>query len=256
MSLSPYRERFILKGGLLLAALDARRPTRDGDLLAAMDNDEALIAGCVKEIASIEVDDGIAFAIDTVQVTTIREEDQYAGLRLNMVAMIGQAKAKLALDINFGDPVTPGAVRIPYPAVLGESTFETLAYPIETILAEKIVTGVARGETNTRERDWADIWRLIGSHDLDAEPLAEAIKATAAYRGVGLAAMSDRLGQLVERRGGAYRTWRQRQGPDATQYPDELSSVVSGVTDFADPVLTDAVHGRRWVSRARLWTAR
>ena len=76
-SISAYRDRFILKGGLLLAALDARRPTRDGDLLAQMDNDDLLVVGCVQEIASIEVDAGVTFQVETTQTTTIREEDQY-----------------------------------------------------------------------------------------------------------------------------------------------------------------------------------
>lgn len=201
-SVSPYRDEFILKGGLLLAALDARRPTRDGDLLAAMDNDEATVVGRVKEIAAIDVDDGVAFTAEKIQTTTIREEDQYAGLRVTMPAAVGKAQVKLALDVNFGDPVTPGAVRIPYPTVLGNSTFEMLAYPIETVLAEKIVTAIARGETNTRERDWADIWRLGGTYDLDAERLTAALRRTAQHRQVILQPLGPRLGELARLRSG------------------------------------------------------
>jgi hypothetical protein len=118
-SISPYHDQFVLKGGLLLAALDARRTTRDGDLLAQMDNDEAQVVKRVQEIASIEEDDGVQFNVNMAQATAIREEDQYAGVRVTMPASIGKALAKVALDINFGDPVTPGAVRIPYPGLLG-----------------------------------------------------------------------------------------------------------------------------------------
>jgi hypothetical protein len=252
-SISAYRDRFILKGGLLLAALDARRPTRDGDLLAQMDNDDLLVVGRVQEIASIDVDDGVTFQAEMTQMTTIREEDQYTGLRVAMPATLGKAHIKLALDINFGDPVTPGAIRIPYPGILGDSAFEILAYPIETVLAEKIVTAIARGETNTRERDWADIWRLSGAHDLDAETLTTALRRTASYRGVPLQPLSPRLGQLVTLRSGPYRTWRQRQGPDADAYPAALDDVITEITRFTDPLLAGAVHGRRWNSNSRQW---
>jgi hypothetical protein len=252
-SVSSYRDRFILKGGLLLAALDARRPTRDGDLLAAMDNDEATVVGRIKEIAAIEVDDGVAFSAAKVQTATIREEDQYAGLRVAMPAAVGKAQVKLALDINFGDPITPGAVRIPYPTVLGDATFDMLAYPIETVLAEKIVTAVARGETNTRERDWADIWRLSGTHDLDAERLSAALRRTAQHRQVILQPLSPRLGELARLRGGPYRAWRQRQGPDAQEYPTDLDAVISDVTAFADPLLDASVSVQLWVGSSRKW---
>lgn len=131
-----------------------------------MDKDDLLVVGRVQEIASVEVDDGLTFQVEMTQMTTIREEDQYTGLRVVMPATLGKAHIRLALDINFGDPVTPGAA------------FEILAYPIETVLAEKIVTAIARGETNTRERDWADIWRLSGAHDLDAETPTDRLRTS------------------------------------------------------------------------------
>jgi Nucleotidyl transferase AbiEii toxin, Type IV TA system len=253
VSVSPYCDQFILKGGLLLAALGARRPTRDGDLLAAMDNDEAVVVARVKEIAIIDIDDGVAFAPDKTQTITIREEDRYAGLRATMPATIGKARMELALDINFGDPVTPGAVRIPYPTVLGNSTFEMLAYPLETVLAEKIVTAIARGETNTRERDWADIWRLSGTHDLEANRLTAALRRTAQHRQVTLQPLAPRLGDLIRRRSGPYRAWRQRQGPDAEAYPIDLETTVNDVTAFTDPLLGGSASVRMWIGRSRQW---
>jgi hypothetical protein len=252
-SISPYHDQFVLKGGLLLAALDARRTTRDGDLLAQMDNDEAQVVKRVQEIASIEEDDGVQFNVNMAQVTAIREGDQYAGVRVTMPASIGKALAKVALDINFGDPVTPGAVRIPYPGLFGDSTFEMLAYPIETVLAEKIVTAIARGETNTRERDWADLWRLTGSHDLRSDGLIAALRRTAAHREVSLQPLAGRLGGLVRIRASSYRTWRQRQGPDAGAYPVELNTVVDDVLAFADPPLSNMTIGLLWDCVSRRW---
>lgn len=253
VSVSPYADQFILKGGLLLAAFDARRPTRDADLLGRMDNDEQALADQIGEIARVPVDDGLEFAVDQIRASIIREDDLYSGLRVTMPAILGKARIKLALDVNFGDPVTPGAVRIPYPTVLESDAFEILAYPIETVLAEKITTAVNLGEVNTRERDWADIWRLTSGHDLDADTLAQALQRTARHRGISLEPLSKRIGPLVEARGGNYRTWRRRQGAEAGNYPEDFGTLVADVIRFADPLLNGEAVNARWDSHTRAW---
>jgi hypothetical protein len=115
---------------------------------------------------------------------------------------------------------------------------------------------MARGETNTRERDWADIWRLTGSHDLKSETLTAALLRTAAHREVPIQPLTPRLGELVSLRSGSYRTWRQRQGPDASAYPADLQAVIDEVTSFADPLLTGATRGHRWDGSSRRWLDR
>lgn len=150
LSVSPHRDRLILKGGMLLAALDQRRPTRDVDLLAtAVANDLDTVAAVVRDIARIDVDDGTVF--DTGRMTTqqIRERDLYAGVRVVVPATVDRAQQPLRVDVNVGDPVTPAPQRIAYPALLDEP-FELVGYPIETVLAEKLVTMIALGEVNTR----------------------------------------------------------------------------------------------------------
>ncbi|QSB06033.1 nucleotidyl transferase AbiEii/AbiGii toxin family protein [Natronoglycomyces albus] len=253
VSVSSYRDQFILKGGLLLAAFGARRPTRDADLLGRMDNDVEPLVERVGEIAGIGVDDGLEFDTDQIRAAVIREDDLYSGLRITMPATLGKARIKLALDVNFGDPVTPGAVRISYPTVLESHNFEILAYPIETVLAEKVTTAVNLGEINTRERDWADIWRLTGGHDLDGGTLSEALRRTAQYRGIPLSPLSQRIGSLVDSRGGNYRTWRRRQGPEADSYPNDFETLLGGVLRFADPLLSGKAANSRWISRSRTW---
>jgi hypothetical protein len=253
VSVSPYRDQFILKGGLLLAAFDARRPTRDADLLGRMDNDVEALVYRVGAIAGISVDDGLEFDTDQIRATVIREDDLYSGLRTTMPTFLGKARIKLALDVNFGDPVTPGAVRIPYPSVLDSESFEVLAYPIETVLAEKITTAVNLGEINTRERDWADIWRLTGGHDHDGGTLSEALRRTAEYRGIPLKPLSQRIGSLVDSREGNYRTWRRRQGAEVDSYPEDFGALIADVIRFADPLLSGRVANSIWDSRARTW---
>lgn len=253
VSISPYRDQFILKGGLLLAAFDARRPTRDADLLGRMDNNEQALVSRIGEIAHTPSDDGLEFATDQIRASVIREDDLYAGLRVTMPAILGKARIKLALDVNFGDPVTPGAVRISYPSVLESGAFEILAYPLETVLAEKITTAVNLGEVNTRERDWADIWRLTGRHDLDAGMLTQALRRTAQHRGISLQPLSQRIGALIEARGGNYRTWRRRQGAEIGSYPEDFEVLVGDVVRFADPLLNGSAVSARWNSQARTW---
>lgn len=205
------------------------------------------------EIAGVEVDDGVTFSPELAQANPIREEDHYSGVRVTMPAAVGKARVKLALDINFGDPVTPGAVRTDYPLLLPAEKFHLLTYPVETVLAEKIVTALARGETNTRDRDWADVWRLTGTHKIEGGGMIEAIRRTGVYRGVELGALSAELGALVEPRSARYCLWRRQQGADAGGYPTEFADVVNDLVAFADPLLSGHITHQQWDPHARHW---
>ena len=100
-----------------------------------------------------------------------------------------------------------------YPQLLAERGFELLTYPVETVLAEKLTTALHLGALNTRERDYADIWRLIGRHDLDGTTCTQAVERTAAWRGIGLRPLSPAIGSLAGRR---EVDWR-RGGPSKTR---------------------------------------
>jgi hypothetical protein len=105
--MSPYRDQLILKGGLLLAVLDARRATQDADLLAlSIDNDRQAVAERIVQICQTELmeDDGVSFISDSLNSSIIREHDLYSGVRIEMDANIARARVKLKLDINVGDP--------------------------------------------------------------------------------------------------------------------------------------------------------
>jgi hypothetical protein len=174
VALSPSADRLVLKGGLLLAVLDARRATRDADLLALrQDGGEHRVRALIGEIASIDIDDGVAFDLDRVRSAPTREGAAYGGVRLVVPSALGRARVNLALDVNVGDPVTPGPVPTRFPQMLGGEPFELLGYPVETVLAEKIAAALDLGGLNTRDRDWADVWRLTGAHDLDGDTPVE-----------------------------------------------------------------------------------
>lgn len=256
LSRSPYADRLVLKGGMLLAVLDARRSTRDADLLAIeRDRDEQRVAEWVREIASIDVDDGVVFMIDRLRAQQIREGDLYPGVRLTVPAMIGRARLNLVLDVNFGDPVTPQVRRADFPQLLQEGTFPIWAYPIETVVAEKLTTMMALGDVNTRDRDWADLWRLTRTHDMSGHALRAALVRTAAHRGRSLRQLSQVVVRLPQLRQDSYTAWRRSQTAAALAYPEDFADVVRHVITFADPLISDQVGDQHWYAAGRTWGA-
>jgi hypothetical protein len=121
------------------------------------------------------------------------------------------------------------------------------------VLAEKLTTAVTLAEANTRDRDWADLWRLTGVHDLSGVAMREALERTAAHRGIALRPLSQVLTTLPMRRQPSYASWRGKQGADSVAYPEAFTQVVAEVTAFADPLLTDGVPPQRWQAADRRW---
>jgi Nucleotidyl transferase AbiEii toxin, Type IV TA system len=257
LSVSQYTDQFVLKGGMLLAAFDARRPTADADALARnIPNDEATVVARVVQIANqpLPDDDGVEFRTDTITSRVIRDEALYSGVRITMDCAIATAIVKLRLDINFGDPVTPEPELIDLPALRpGEPPIRVLGYPLETVLAEKIATAIALGPANTRVRDYADVYALIGTHNVIHAPAREALLATAAHRQVAVVPLSTAIGNLIEIRSGTYRAYRSALGTDGQQLPRDFEVVVRAVAAFADPLAEDGKQARRWNHRHRNW---
>lgn len=248
-------QHFVLKGGLLLAQFGARRMTRDIDILGReFAGDDTEIIRRIGAIASTEMDDGVVFDTKTLKTTPIREDDDYGGLRLTMTATIARARLKVQLDVGFGDPVTPEPRTINYPQVLAAEPFQLIAYPLATIIAEKLTTAVALGDFSTRDRDYADLYRLVTQNDLDGADLARALTATAAHRGITVRPLSESITDIAERRQASYTAWRRRQEGESGHYPESFAEVVRVVTSFADPLLTGQTSARRWNATRRAWT--
>jgi hypothetical protein len=250
---SQYADQFILKGGMLLAAFDARRPTADADALARnFPNDEGTVVARVVEIANrpMPEDDGAEFRTDTVTSRVIRDQDLYSGARIAMDCAIATAIVKLRLDINFGDPVTPEPELIDLPALRpGEPRIRVLGYPLETVLAEKIATAISLGPANTRVRDYADVYTLTGTHSVTRA----ALLATAAHRQIAVVPLSTAIGNLIEMRAVSYTAYRSGLGPDGQQLPPDFETVVRAVAAFADRLIEDGEPARRWNHRGRSW---
>lgn len=251
---SNHRNRLVLKGGMLLAVFEERRPTGDVDLLArSTDNDVDAIAGIVREVALAEVDDGVTYEPDQLRSERIRETDAYAGVRLTMPARLDRARHPLRIDVSVGDPVTPRPVEVEFPSLLDEP-FTIVGYPLETVLAEKIVTMIERGDTTTRERDFADVFVLIGRHAINAETFARALRATGAHRRADLQPLRNTLVVLATVRQADWARFVERSGLEH-DLPASYAQAIEAVAAFADPVLTGEIATGRWYPERASWAA-
>jgi len=186
LSLSAEADLFILKGATLFAVWTGRahRPTRDLDLLGHGDASAQRIAGLFQRLCEMEVEpDGLHFDPASIRVEEIREDQEYGGQRVKLVAMLGAARIDVQTDIGFGDVVTPAATRIEYPTLLELPAPMIRAYPRETAVAEKLHAMVALGMLNTRMKDFYDVRLLAGQFAFEGATLAKAIKATFVRRG-------------------------------------------------------------------------
>ena len=185
ISLSEYKNQFILKGGMLVAAmvgLDARA-TMDLDATIKGTNvsveDVEMI---ISQIISIPLDDGVSFRVK--RISEIMEEADYPGVRVSMETKFDGVITPLKIDISTGDVITPREIKYKFNLMLEDRTIEVWAYNLETVLAEKLETVVSRNVTNTRMRDFYDIYILqkLYGEQLSKDVLRDALVATAKKR--------------------------------------------------------------------------
>lgn len=181
LSRSVHRETYLLKGATLFAYWtgEFHRVTRDLDLLGAGDPQISSIVATLAEVCEEPVeDDGLEFLSETVTGTTIKAEDEYEGVRVTLTAMLGKARIPLQIDIGFGDAVTPAPQEAELPAMLNLPSAHVLAYPRETVIAEKCEALVHLGLGNSRLKDFYDLWYLAAHFDFEGAVLARALAAT------------------------------------------------------------------------------
>lgn len=185
LSKSEYRSNFVIKGGFLVSSLIGinNRTTMDMDsTIKGLPLTEENITKVVNSIINIEVNDGIQFEIKDVNY--IRESDEYENFRVSLVANIGKTKNPMKLDLTTGDAITPREIEYSYPCIFHEKNIEVLAYPVETIIAEKYESIIKRNITTTRMRDFYDLYTLynLKKSEIDIDILSTAIKRTSSKR--------------------------------------------------------------------------
>jgi predicted nucleotidyltransferase component of viral defense system len=184
LSTSEHRDRFVLKGAMLMTAWfdEPFRATRDLDLLGFGDADPQSVLAIFREICAVEVDDGVIFDVTSLEIDSIREELEYGGLRIKTHATIGGARVRIVIDIGFGDAVEPCIAELVLPVLLDLPAPRLRAYPRETVVAEKFQAMVVLGRANSRMKDFYDVWILARAYEFTGDSLARAIAATFARR--------------------------------------------------------------------------
>jgi hypothetical protein len=181
LSTSARARDVVLKGGVLLAAYELRRPTRDVDLSATrVSNDVASVRALIDEILGEPRDDGWIYGASSAE--DIREADVYSGVRVTVPCALARARIVFHVDVNIGDVVWPPPVTVSLPRLLGEAPIEVAGYSLSMILAEKLVTAVQRGIANTRWRDFADVYLMTGKHVVAGREVRESIRRVALHR--------------------------------------------------------------------------
>lgn len=230
---SEYRDNFIIKGGILVTAMIgvAHRSTMDID--TSMKNlnlsaEDALRV--VNQVKDIDLDDGVSF--DVKDVSNIMDEMEYPGIRVTMNANVGRLITPLKIDISTGDVITPRAIEFNYDLLLEDRSISLWSYNLETILAEKLQTVLARGILNTRMRDFYDIRMLVDTYEdkVNKAVLKDAFAATCKKRGTdNLQEQAEEIVKIIEADEQIQVLWRAYQKKYSYAAEIDYASVINGV---------------------------
>ncbi|MCR5686245.1 MAG: nucleotidyl transferase AbiEii/AbiGii toxin family protein [Lachnospiraceae bacterium] len=199
LSRSEYRDKFVIKGGMLIAAivgLDTRSTMDLDTTLKGLPLTEEKILDAINTISIIDLGDDVSF--ETISIDPIRKDDIYGGYCVRINAIYDTIVTPLSIDVSTGDVITPGAVLYEFGGIFDESVQISLwGYNIETVMAEKVETILSRGVFNTRPRDYYDAYILSTTQEYDRQMFEEALSATAEHRG-SAESIADRAG-IIDR---------------------------------------------------------
>lgn len=199
LSISKYKNNFILKGGLLLSSIMGidSRTTMDMDTcIKGINLTEEELYTVLTEILSIDIQDNVTFTIKNFK--PIREEDTYGGLKYNIIAIFDGLKVNLSIDIATGDVITPREIEYNYKMLFEDRTLQLMTYPIESIIAEKYQTVIERGILNSRMKDYYDLYYLLVNKTYSGDILKEAIEKTFLKRNTDLNITKQKMKEIEE----------------------------------------------------------
>lgn len=252
LSLGAYRDEFILKGAMLFSlwAPVPYRSTGDLDLLGHGDPAPDRMAGIFKAVCAHVVDnDGMVFDPASVKAESVRDDEDYSGVRVTLAATLAGARLALQVDIGFGDAITPAATDIDYPSVLDFPKPSLRAYPPESVVAEKLEALVSLGMANSRMKDFFDLWVIAKTFAFDGQALAAAVAATFARRGTPLpsgapVALTDAFASddIKQRQWQAF-----LRRTTLAIAPEPLPDLIGFIAAFVEPLLQpDAANAMHW----------
>jgi len=185
LAASRFSNNFVFKGGFLLSSslgIDLRSTMDIDFLLRKLNLDRENIIKVIKEVAFIDVNDGVAFEFKSIN--EIRQEDDYGGYNVTLLGKLENIKETISVDIAMGDPITPNAINYEYKCLFDNDILKFKAYNFETIIAEKLQTILFRGIANSRSKDFYDLYIIhkLRWDNIDKNILKNAFENTCNYR--------------------------------------------------------------------------
>lgn len=252
---SPFADRFILKGALLLTAWRApmARPTIDIDLAGRTSNELDHITDLVGAVCDVVTEpDGIEFNRASIEASRIKEDADYEGVRVKFHAVLAKARIPMQIDIGFGDVVVPGPTKIEYPTLLDFPAPVLQAYPRETVIAEKLEAITKLGLLNSRMKDYYDIALLSRMYPFEGENLIRAIVATFQHRETKIEAEPIGLTDAFYADPARAIQWRAFiRRSRFTEQSADLERLLVEICQFALPVLAAAADQKPFNARWR-----
>jgi len=252
LGVSPHAEWFVLKGAMLFKVWSEKtnRATWDLDLLGRSASAVPDVVTVIRDLCLIAFDDGIVFDQASIEGEEIRAEDEYAGVRIRLGARLAEARIPMQVDVGFGDAIVPDPIKQSYPTLLDHSPPVILMYPREAVIAEKIEAMVSLGVTNSRMKDFYDVYLLASSFPFEGTSLTRAIYETFKHRGTPLPdsepLVLTREFLAAPERQAQWRAFLRRGRLDA---PPDAGKLAEILRVFLNPVLQAATHGQEFESR-------
>ena len=249
LSRSPFQNKFILKGGLLLAGMGIpqARTTRDIDFLGLITADSRVVAEHIKQIGEVISNDGLAYDFTDLNVEAMADDSEYTGIRLKFSAWLGKARFPMQIDVGFGDVMVSEAKEMTYPTLLDMEAPIVLVYSLETIVAEKYEASLDLADVNSRMKDFYDIWILSQKYHFQGSTLQEAIEATCKRRNTPVNAEAEIFSDKFAGRPDKQYQWltflRRSHLLDS---PEAFTAIMADIGSFLRPVASAIEKGIRF----------
>lgn len=237
---SKYRDNFVLKGALLLLAykIPVVRPSKDIDFLGEQtSNNIDHIRSAIGSIADIDLNDGVVFDPDTLEIEQITEDAEYGGLRVKIWATVGGDRRRLQIDIGFGDKIVDGPIDMDYPSLLEYPAPNIKVYSLESAVAEKFEAIVSLGSLGSRMKDYFDVWFLTQNHELRPDKVQEAIKTTFSRRNTPLSDTQYIFDEEFKTDKNKQQQWQTFLNRSHIKDEHSFEEVVGDIEKYMNPIL-------------------
>lgn len=260
LSISNYKDKFTLKGGILLYGLyteEFTRATTDIDLLGAKISNEAdNMKAVFAEVFKINCDDPIDFKQDSLEVSYITEFKEYHGLNVSILAFLDRTRIPVSIDIGFGDIIYPEKVEMDYPSLLGDVPAKIYAYSLDSLIAEKFEAIVSLGEANGRLKDFYDICAISNRQDFDGGTIQVALLETFRHRRTGFDEIAAFAAGFCEDPVRVSR-WKGFLKQKNVLTPMNFEDVIRSIQTFLNPVIGEIRKGnsfdKKWDHVKKVW---